>query len=64
MDATAHQAHQVFMRSLDLPTDDEVYALLVDDRGRVLHRWEGSITPLAGVELAKLASHGVAEAQS
>ncbi len=43
-----------FMRSLGLPTDDEIYAILMDKSGIVLRVWAGSATPNASEQLRDL----------
>ena len=45
---------RAFMRSLGLPTDDEVYAVLVDRSGLILRVWTGSATPVARHQLEAL----------
>jgi hypothetical protein len=43
-----------FLRTLALPTDDEIYAVLVDDKGLILRIWAGSMTPDASYQLEQL----------
>jgi hypothetical protein len=44
-----------FLRTLALPTDDEIYAVLVDENGLILRIWPGSMTPQASDQLEQLA---------
>ena len=43
-----------FMRSLGLPTDDEIYAVLMNASGLILRVWTGSATPHARRQLQDL----------
>lgn len=49
-----------FMRSLDLPTDDRIYVLLVDRRGNVVWRSEGERTDEAEASLRSAISTALA----
>jgi hypothetical protein len=43
-----------FMRSLGLPTDDEIYAILTGPSGLIMRMWTGSATPDARRQLEEL----------
>jgi hypothetical protein len=55
-------AKRAFLRRLGLPTDDEVYALLVDRSGIILRLWTGSRTPAATAQLEELLETSAAAA--
>lgn len=43
-----------FLRSLGLPTEDEIYAVLLGESGLILRIWAGSATPTASGQLEDL----------
>ena len=51
---TLYADKREFMRSLALPTDDEIYALLMDKSGLVLRVWTGSAMPSSAGQLQDL----------